>query len=397
MVDNIIQKEKIRQALFILKELDVDMWMTIGRETSMNNDPILPLISNVDFTATAGIVISKTGRVIALVGHNDAEGVKQNEIFKEVIGYDTSFEEEIVKIVNEINPREIALNYSISDVAADGLSYGLYLTISNTLLKNNYKGEVISSENIISKLRGRKTDTEKNRIIKAIDTAQKIFKDACSFIKVGVTEIDIYNYFHERTKAYGVVPAWQVSQCPGVMVGPNTATGHNGPSDIKVEKGFVMDIDFGVLENKYCSDLQRAYYALEDGETKANREVQRAFDTVQEAIRRAAAYMKPGVTGSEVDGVAREYIVSQGYPEWTHGLGHQVGRLVHDGGLLLAPSKWKRCPSKQVNSPIEEGMIFTLEPGIFTSRGYVGQEEMVYVSKNSAVFLSKQQESIYLV
>ena len=392
-----IQKGKLEQAISILEELDIDMWMTVGRETSMNNDPVLPIIAGVDFTALAALIVTKTGDTIALVGHNDTEGVAQTGLYKKVVGYDTSFKEEIIKLLDSINPKNIALNYSTDNVAADGLSHGLYMIITDILNSNGYEGKIISADDIISKLRGRKSIEEQDRVIKAIETAEKIFIDARSFIKAGVTEIDIFNYFHDRMKYYSVEPSWQASQCPGVMVGPNTAIGHNGPTEIVAERGFVMNIDFGVLENEYCSDLQRIYYVLEDGETKACDEVQRAFDTIQEGIRRAVAFMKPGVTGSEVDSVAREYIVSQGYPEWNYALGHQVGRLAHDGGIILATNRWSRYLPKLVNSPVEEGMIFTFEPGIATSRGYVGQEEMAIVTSNGATFLSKQQEGIYLV
>lgn len=396
MLDYTIQREKHAQAKEILKQLKIDMWMTIGRETSMNNDPVLPLISSIDYTATAALIFTQN-RTIALVGHNDAEGLVQTDLFEEVIGYETSFEEEIMKLIGNMQPKQIALNYSPFNVAADGLTHGLFMMITDILERNQYAGQVIAASDIIAKLRGCKTVTERERIRKAIETTEKIYEEARGYIKYGVTEIEIYNFFHERMRAYGVGPSWQASQCPGVMVGPNTVTGHNGPTDIIAEKGDVMDLDFGVIENEYCSDLQRAYYVLADGETQACEEVQRAFNTVQEAIRRAAAAMKPGMTGSQVDGVARDYITSQGYPEWSHGLGHQIGRLAHDGGVSLAPNKWKRYSSREVDTPIEEGMIFTLEPGIRTSRGWVGQEEVAYVTKDGGVFLSNPQKNIFLV
>lgn len=391
-----IQKEKLAQAISILNELDIDMWLTIGRETSMNNDPILPLISDIDYTATAGLIITKSGHTIALVGHNDAEGSRQTCLYDKTIGYDSSFEKEITKLIEQFSPKQIALNYSINDVAADGLSHGLYLFITDVLQSCKYSGEIISSSEIIGKLRGSKTQSEKERIIKAIVTAEKIFEDARGFIKAGKTEIDIFNYFKDRLKYYNVEASWLPSQCPGVMVGPFSVPGHNGPTEIAARKGDVMDIDFGVLENEYCSDLQRTYYVLEDGETKACDEVQKAFDTLQEAVRRAGAFIRPGVTGAEVDAVAREYVVSQGYPEWNYALGHQVGRLAHDGGSILAP-KWERYNSREINQPIEEGNVFTLEPGIATSRGYVGQEDMVYVTNEGGVLISNPQKEIFLV
>jgi Xaa-Pro aminopeptidase len=157
-----------------------------------------------------------------------------------------------------------------------------------------------------------------------------------------------------------------------------------------------MDIDFGVSQNGYCSDLQRTYYILKDDETCACGEVQRAFDTLKEAIRRTVEFMKPGATGEEADAVARNYVVSQGFPSWNYALGHQVGRMAHDGGMILAP-KWNRYNKSLVEQPMEAGMVFTLEPGIATSRGYVGIEEMVYITETGTEFLSTPQQEIYLV
>lgn len=391
-----IQLEKHIQVKKVLKESNVDWWLTVGRETSMNQDPVLPLISTIDFTAVAAVILTPT-KSTALVGHNDAEGLRQTKVFDEIIGYDTSFKKELIDLLHRDQPKNIAINYSVSDVAADGLTHGLYLAIQDILNSANYIGDVISAEDIIADVRGCKTKEEIKRIQEAIELTDNIFQNARTFIKEGVTEKEIYNFFHQEMIDKDVEPAWQRAQCPGVMVGPLTVTGHKGPTDIVAEKGTVMDIDFGIKLNGYCSDLQRAYYVLDDGETEACEEVQKAFDVVQEAISRALAGMKPGKTGSEVDQIARDYIVSQGYPEWTHGLGHQVGQLVHDGGVSLAPNKWERYTDREVNLPIKEGMVFTLEPGIRTSRGYVGQEEVAVVTKDGGKLLSQPQKNIFLV
>lgn len=396
MEDYSIQKEKHLQAKELLKKMGVDWWLTVERETSMNSDPITSLISSVNFTEIAAIIIT-SNKTTALVGHNDAEGLRQTGLFDEIIGYNTSFEQELVHLLNRDQPKNIAINYSTEDVSSDGLTYGLYLKIKNILEKSAYKGDIISSEEITSKVRGCKSKTEIQRIKDAIALTEDIFGDARKFITEGVTEIDIYNFFHEQMRKKNVIPSWQASQCPGVMVGPETVTGHNGPTEIVAEKGYVMDIDFGIELNEYCSDLQRAYYVLDDGEDQACEEVQKAFDVVQGAIRVALKQLKPGKTGHEIDRVARDYITSHGYHEWTHGLGHQVGRHVHDGGVSLGPSTWGRYGEREANSPLAEGMVFTLEPGIRTSRGYVGQEEVAVVTKDGGKLLSNPQKNIFLV
>lgn len=389
-------KEKLEQATKILNEQNIDIWLTLVRETAMNNDPILPFVSKVDFTALSGIMVMKNGKTVVLAGNNDAEGINQTQLYDEVITYNGNFKDALRELLERNKVTRLAANYSMEDVASDGLSHGLFLMLQEIVDCTNTRPEIVSAAPIISKLRGQKTTAEKKLIIEAINTAEHVFQDARHFIKEGVTEKEIHQFFTDRMKHYGVEPSWQASQCPGVMLGPKSIPGHNAPAEITACKGDVMDIDFGVLQDGYCSDLQRTYYILNDNEDCACEEVQRAFDTLKEAVRRAAEFMRPGVTGEEADAAARSYVVSQGYPSWNYALGHQVGRMAHDGGMILAP-KWNRYSSRQVEQPMEAGMVFTLEPGIATSRGYVGIEEMVYITETGAEFLSSPQQEIYLL
>jgi Xaa-Pro aminopeptidase len=98
----------------------------------------------------------------------------------------------------------------------------------------------------------------------------------------------------------------------------------------------------------------------------------------------------------EVDAAARDYIVSKGYGEFPHGLGHQVGRFAHDGNALLGPT-WEKYAGK-VYQPVEEGMVFTIEPRLrVPGRGDATVEEMVVVTQNGAEFLGPPQKEIFLV
>lgn len=248
---------------------------------------------------------------------------------------------------------------------------------------------------LIQRLRGQKSRTEIERIRSAVQTTEDIFEAAKGFIQPGISEKEIWDFFQAETEKRVASPAWLSSQCPGVMVGPSTVPGHNGPSDIQVRRGDVMTIDFGVKQGDYCSDLQRVYYALEEGEGSAPDEITRAFKTLRDAVQLAAQAMKPGMTGAEIDAVARNYVTSQGYPEWKYALGHEVGLTAHDGGVVLGP-RWERYKGS-VELEIMVGNVFTLEPGIATSRGYVGLEEMVLMTEDGATFLSTPQHEVFLV
>jgi len=199
-----------------------------------------------------------------------------------------------------------------------------------------------------------------------------------------------------EVKRRGLEPAWAESTCPSVFTGPDTAGAHYSPTDRKVEPGHVLNMDFGVKVNSYCSDLQRTFYVLCPGEREAPGDVARGFAAIVQAIESSRQAMKPGVQGVDVDAISRKVITAAGYDEFPHALGHQVGRFAHDGTALLGP-KWEKYARKPFQ-PLEEGMVFTIEPRLTVpGRGVVTVEEMVVVTKDGADWLSTPQKEILLV
>jgi len=124
--------------------------------------------------------------------------------------------------------------------------------------------------------------------------------------------------------------------------------------------------------------------------------VARGFGTIAQAIESARRALRPGVAGRDVDRVAREVVTSAGYEEFPHALGHQVGRFAHDGAALLGPT-WEKYGGRPL-VPVEEGMVFTLEPRL-TVQGYgvATVEEMVVVTRDGAEFLSDPQTTLRVV
>lgn len=119
----------------------------------MNNDPVLQLLSPVEFGGMTCVFITREGRSIALASQLDNVGLEQTQTYDEVVCYGLDFEKGFADMMQRLAPKTIALNYS-RDVAADGLTHGMYLYLQELFAKCGFDGEVVSAERIIGKLRG---------------------------------------------------------------------------------------------------------------------------------------------------------------------------------------------------------------------------------------------------
>ncbi len=389
-------REKVNQAKGILKEFEVDCWITFARESQVNGDPTLAFLIDADITWHSAFIVTSSGETRAIVGLYDQKTVEETGAYDEVTGFVEGIKEPLQKYLKNLNPRQIAINYSEGSEICDGLTHGMYLTLYGYLKEIGFADRLISAEQIVSALRQRKTKTELDYMKEAIRITENIFGSVKEFIKPGVTEKEIAAFMKEEVKKAGVGFGWEESVCPAVFTGPETAGAHYAPSDRKVERGHILNMDFGVRYKGYCSDMQRTFYILKDGENKAPYEVQKGFDTIVQAIESSKLAMKPGVLGKDIDSVARSIVIQNGYNEFPHGLGHQVGRFSHDGTALLGPA-WEKYAGKPFYA-LEEGMVFTIEPRLTVEgRGVATIEEMVLVTKNSCEYLSRPQKEIILI
>ncbi len=389
--------EKIKQAISILNEEDVDMWLIFGRESGTIPDPAADLVVGVHYTWHSAFMIFKDGDTVAIVGSLDEAELKKRGYYKRVIPYVGGIKEKLIEVLEEKDPKKIAINYSEDDIMSDGLTHGMYLYLNKILSGTPYSDRFVKSERIVSKLRGRKSPSEIERIKYSISETEKIFDRVTEFLREGVTERDVWEFVLNIVDEKGYETAWERNMCPSVFTGePTEGEAHTGPTDKKVKKGDVLNIDFGLKIEGYCSDLQRTWYILKDDENDAPPIVKKGFNAVVRAIELAAQSIRPGMMGWEVDKIARDHIISQGFEEYPHGLGHQVGRLPHDGATLLCP-RWERYGNLPYLK-IEENQVFTLEPRVrIKGYGTATVEDIIVVTREGGKFLSSFQRELWLI
>ncbi|MDZ7373173.1 MAG: Xaa-Pro peptidase family protein [candidate division KSB1 bacterium] len=390
-----VAREKISQAAGILQEKGIDLWLTLVRESDTNPDPVLELILGTSVTWQSAFLVSAQGESVALVGSLDLAHVRERGVFGQVIGYRESLRPELLKWLAHFDPKRIAINFSKDDPLADGLSHGLFLVLREWLEGTPYIERLESAESVIAALRGRKTPAELERIRYSVRQTQEILAVVDQRIAPGMTEAEVAELIRKEMRQRGLSPAWDPEYCPSVFAGPEAAGAHAGPTERTIEPGHLVSVDFGVLAGGYASDLQRTWYFLRPGESEPPAEVRRAFAAVRDAISLAAERLRPGVEGWRVDEVARSHIVGQGFDEYPHALGHQIGRRAHDGAGLLCP-RWERY-GRLAYEPVEEGQVYTLEPrAVVPGFGVATIEEMVVVRNDGGEFLSARQMELFV-
>jgi Xaa-Pro aminopeptidase len=388
-------QEKIRQAAGLLREFDVDMWITFTRESEICGDPTLVFLAPGHVTWHSAFIVCADGRTRAIVGLYDQKGIEETGAYDKVVGYVTGIKAPLLEFLKEIDPRTIGLNFSRASEICDGLTHGMYLTLHEFLADAGMAGRTASAEPIVSALRERKAAAEIGWMKQAVRATEEIYDLVARFVKPGKTENEIAAFIVAEAERRNLPTAWGRATCPAVFTGPDTAQAHYAPTGRTVEPGHVLNMDFGVKVEGYCSDMQRTFYVLAPGETRAPEDVMKGFRTIVRAVEESKRAMKPGVEGRTIDAVARSIIVEAGYAEFPHALGHQVGRFAHDGTALLGPA-WEKYAQKPFQK-IEEGMVFTIEPRLTVpGRGVVTIEEMVVVTKDGAEWLGRPQKDIVL-
>ncbi len=244
--------------------------------------------------------------------------------------------------------------------------YELYLKISKLT-----KAKIIDISEALAKTRSIKDKDEIDAISEACRITSKAADEFPDYVKEGMTEKELSRKLVELQYHYG---ADGLAFPPIVAFGENSARPHHTPSERKLKKNEFVLIDFGAESQRYCSDLSRTFVF-----GKADEKMKEIYGTVLNAQTKALDMVKHGINGKKVDKVARGIIDKKFKGRFIHSLGHEVGMLVHDGGVL--------SPNKSFT--LKENMIVTVEPGVYIPEvGGVRIEDTVFVTKGKTKILT---------
>ena len=235
-------------------------------------------------------------------------------------------------------------------------------------------GDTLSG--IITDMRAIKTPEEISMMTKAQRIAEAALENTLNFIKEGVTEKEIALSLNEYMLRNG---AEDLSLETIALCGETTSMPHGVPSDKPLKSGEFILMDFGAVYNGYHSDMTRTVVLGEPTE-----EMEKVYNTVLEAQEKAIS--AAGITGVELDKIARDYINSCGYEGcFGHGLGHSVGMEIHESP----------CANTRDETVFAENMIVTVEPGIYLPKKFgVRIEDFVVIKQNSCVNLTNAPKKL---
>jgi Xaa-Pro dipeptidase len=226
---------------------------------------------------------------------------------------------------------------------------------------------------LLSSLRLYKDSDEQELIRTAVRTAETALEKTLPMIHTGMTERELAGLLTVEILKAGSDPDLPFE--PIVASGPNSAMPHATPSERKLQAGDLLLLDWGARMEGYVSDLTRTFRISE-----CDPEFEKIYAVVRDANRTAFDAVRPGVPCGKIDQAARDVIEQAGYGEWfIHRTGHGFGLEAHEPPYIRSGEEVL----------LEEGMTFTIEPGIYLpGKGGIRIEDNVLVTGSGGECLS---------
>lgn len=259
---------------------------------------------------------------------------------------------------------------------ADHISFAVYTQLCEELTRKQYQFQLVPAFGAVESLRSVKEPEELRSIVRAVELAASALEYTERIIRPGITEKEAAWELERFLREKGSEPLpFDII----VVSGPNSSLPHARPSDKVICSGEPVVIDLGACVNGYCSDLSRTLFLGEEDETFS-----RIYDAVFGAQLTALTVCEAGMTGDEVDRLARMVIEQAGYGDaFGHSLGHGIGLAAHESPRITPGS----------SDLLVDSMVFTIEPGIYISGwGGVRIEDTAVMENGKIKTLSRTEK-----
>ena len=252
--------------------------------------------------------------------------------------------------------------------------FNLEATLSNSTSISGFK--LVKTTSLLDMIRAVKDSQEIETLKKAIEITDASFSEISNSSKPGMSEKEIA---WELEKAMRIKGAESLAFDTIVAAGKNGSMAHHRAGDSVISYPDFVVIDMGAKFQGYCADLTRTIFLGE-----LDNKFREIYEIVLSAQVEATRAAKPGMTGGELDNIARKVISNAGFGDYFgHGLGHGVGLVVHE---------YPRVGPKS-QDVLKNGMVFTIEPGIYIPEwGGIRIEDVIVLDSDQPVVLSKSEK-----
>jgi Xaa-Pro aminopeptidase len=273
-----------------------------------------------------------------------------------------------------------------SDRSTVGVSdrlWALHLLRFEALLAGS---RFVSATTVLRVLRIRKDADEIELLRRAGAAADRVVAQIASGRLVGRTEADVATEVRARLLAEG----HELAEFAIVASGPNSASPHHEASERPIQAGEPIVLDIGGTLGGYGSDTTRTLWVTGGNEANGpTEEFRHLFGVLLAAQQAASAAVRPGIPAEAVDRTARDIIGAEGYAEnFFHRTGHGIGLEGHEHPYLIAGN----------DEPLEEGMAFSVEPGIYLPGRYGARiEDIVVCGPDGPIVLNNEPRELRVV
>ncbi|MPZ00232.1 MAG: M24 family metallopeptidase [Actinophytocola sp.] len=276
----------------------------------------------------------------------------------------------------------------VADLAGRGGAVKRVAVSDNTIalhvltLRGALDAEQVLAGPIVRELRMRKDADEIAALRTAAAAIDRVHARVPSLLRAGRTEAEVGADIAAAIVEEGHTEAEFII----VGSGPNGASPHHDVSDRVIEAGDVVVVDIGgPIPEGYNSDCTRTYAIVQPSQP----DVIDTYAVLEQAQRAAVQAVRPGVPASAIDAAAREPITAAGFGErFIHRTGHGIGLDVHEEPYLMAGN----------DLPLEPGMAFSVEPGIYQEGRWGARiEDIVVVTEDGVEPLNTQPHGLTVV
>jgi len=321
------------------------------------------------FTGSSGfLLVSRQARIIATDFRYYQQATDQAGKFT-LFKTQGKLEEWFGAFVGQLNPERLGFESEHVTVASR-------ITFSSALKKAGLHTRLVASRGLVESLRMVKYKQEKESIKRAAAISDAAIDNISEIVKPGMSEIQAAWEIEQFMRGSGSEPVSFPVICGS---GPNSALPHAQPSNRQIQAGEPVVLDFGASIDGYTSDLTRTICLGQPDSM-----FKKLYNIVLAAQSSAINNITRKMSGRQADDTARRVIVEAGYGEYFgHSLGHGIGLEIHEGPFL-GPSS---------GDILEDGMVFTVEPGIYIPGwGGIRIEDDVVLEDGRLVTLTKAKK-----